>query len=128
MSELRVVGTVGEGRAAALRLVFGEEDCRRVLWFSYYGPLVVLNGWDPYDQPDAAAYMPFGFEAFEAVDLPNGARLLIQREAETDDSLRALPAVGLEDALIRAGMPHALYPVCLDAIERVHPGLLANTR
>jgi hypothetical protein len=41
-------------------------------WYGWYSSRIVDNGWQPYDQPHPAAYIPHGYDRFTKLDLPEG--------------------------------------------------------
>jgi len=51
------------------------------LHFAYYTPKVLENGWQPYDQPSAAAYLPLDYSELDRFETSAGA-MLIERKAE----------------------------------------------
>jgi hypothetical protein len=62
----------------------GEADASVAppsFWCAYYGAHVLENGWEPFDQPGPAAYMPCRLAEFEVKPAGPGGALLVQREA-----------------------------------------------
>lgn len=58
--------------------------------FAFYSERVLRNGWEPFDQPHPAAYMPLRYTTLERVDVAGGA-FFIQRHAVHQALWRALP-------------------------------------
>jgi|SRR5580704_6337507 hypothetical protein len=56
-----------------------ETAAPRGFWCAYYGSQILANGWEPFDQPTPASYMPCRYGAFEVRRLDGGAALLIER-------------------------------------------------
>src|SRR6188768_3145865 len=58
--------------------VFESDDAASIR-FAFYGNEVLANGWQPYDQPNPAAYIPLGYEALDRYDTDCGAILVEHR-------------------------------------------------
>ncbi|HYK02390.1 MAG TPA: hypothetical protein VE974_11595 [Thermoanaerobaculia bacterium] len=58
--------------------VFESDDAASIR-FAFYGSEVLANGWQPYDQPNPAAYIPLGYEALDRYDTDCGAILVEHR-------------------------------------------------
>jgi hypothetical protein len=56
-----------------------ESTAPRGFWCAYYGAQIVANGWEPFDQPTPASYMPCRYTAFEVTRLDGGGVLLVER-------------------------------------------------
>src|SRR2546425_8317547 len=41
----------------------------KTLWCAYYGPQILANSWQPFDQPSSAAYMPVPYDALAQIEL-----------------------------------------------------------
>jgi hypothetical protein len=67
----------------------GDVDVggRLGFWCAYYGPQIRANGWEPYDQPTPAAYMPCRYADFEVLHLDGGGALLVQRSVRRSHAL-----------------------------------------
>lgn len=89
------------------------------LWCAHYGPVVLANRWQPYDQPSAAAYMPWPFAEFERVSVGNGGDVLVQRAPRHS---RASLDVERGDAIVvtrRKASPVAVEAHLLDLLRNV---------
>ena len=60
-------------------LVEGNAKPRRAVWWAYYGPSILANGWEPFDQP-SRAYMPYRFADFFRVNLANGGAFFMMKK------------------------------------------------
>lgn len=76
MPSAKVVSSLASPRAARVEI---EVDGVR-LWIAFHSNEIIANGWQPYDQPEAAAYVPLGRERLHQIDCPGGI-LLIESEA-----------------------------------------------
>lgn len=78
----------------------------RVRWddtyVAYYSPAVVKNGWEPYDQPATAAYLPFAFSACLNVRC-GGGLVLVRRRGRT--SLPSGASIFVRAAFAGVGAP-----------------------
>ena len=50
-----------------------------VTWGAWYSRGILSNGWEPYDQPTQAAYLPFAYSDLVRIDLENAGIFLIQQ-------------------------------------------------
>ena len=76
-------------------------------WWAYYDALIVQNGWEPFDQPTPATYMPRGYTSFEAQHLGNGCVLLLERRARSCSSAPRLSHPGMRGTA-ESGAPDEL--------------------
>ena len=77
MAEVKVIRSHGSAGAVMAEL---EVDGVRI-WVAFHSERVVANGWEPYDQPDPAAYVPLGNERVHRVS-GAGGDLVVSRESE----------------------------------------------
>jgi hypothetical protein len=77
---LRVVSNVEATVATSLqeRSITALGSAAVVRWLAWYAPRILANGWQPYDQPHPAAYMPLGYEHLTRQELPDHGVLLRQ--------------------------------------------------
>lgn len=134
-----VIGNIQPGIAAAIRIVrhsgatitrslegrvnlqfVGTASSR---WAGWYSSAIVANGWQPYDQPDVAAYVPFGWDGLVKQGLHDGG--VVFRQPGTDrltkltlleESLLAVCAVesleeSLAELLLRTGVSELRQPL-----------------
>jgi hypothetical protein len=89
-----LVGTVHPGVAAVFRAIrhvgaiatrhpgarstFVFSASPLAEWLGWYSSRILANGWQPYDQPDPAAYMPLRYEALVRHEEPGVGVLLRQ--------------------------------------------------
>ena len=138
-----VAGEVIAFHGAALsrhgRGVVFETDDAASIRFAFYGDEVLANGWQPYDQPSPAAYIPLGYEALDRYEVDRGAILVEQRPQhrqlwrelldEEPHSVYALSSTWHEvaafiEALACRNGVSAKHAVALTA--RIHERLLAT--
>lgn len=51
----------------------GRLHCAgRVLWFGFYGPSILTNGFQPYEQADRIAFLPWAWSDLRTLDLDEG--------------------------------------------------------
>ena len=79
-------------------------------WWAYYDALVVQNGWEPFDQPTPATYMPRRYTSFEAQHLGNGCVLLLERRLRPGSSAPRLSHPGMRGTA-ENGVPSELLPI-----------------
>jgi hypothetical protein len=72
-------------------------------WFGWYSSRILANGWEPYDQPDPAAYLPLRFDAL-AISEQFGFGVLL-RQHRPD---RLVRLVGLNDQQVMNASEEAL--------------------
>ena len=93
-----LIGRIQRGLAAALRLVRHEGavgtrlpngglgfECASpasTQWLGWYSKQIVANGWQPYDQPHGAAYIPVGFGQLATREVSSEGLLLRQNVPE----------------------------------------------
>jgi hypothetical protein len=75
----------------------------RSLWFAVYGAAILNNGWQPFDQPNPAAYVPLPFSAMtrDALGLGSEFVLLGQKQPTAESGVRPVARAG-RDAVILA--------------------------
>lgn len=88
MSAFAVELVVERGVSVVAR-IRAARDGARSFWCAFYGRTVLANGWEPFDQPRAAAYMPFRFADFDRVVLENGTLLAQKRPVSSRAGLHA---------------------------------------
>jgi hypothetical protein len=59
-----------------LRFAFGSAASSQ--WLGWYSSRILANGWQPYDQPHPAAYIPLGYDHLAKQQLPAHGVLLRQ--------------------------------------------------
>ncbi len=69
---VRVVAVKTSGVAVVIEL---EIDGRRI-YVGFHGPEVVANGWQPYDQPNPAAYIPKSRSELHLFEVAGGELLV----------------------------------------------------
>ena len=69
---VKVLAITSSAAAVTLEIEVGD----RKLFVSFHGPAVVANGWQPYDQPAAAAYVPKGRSVLHVVEGAGGVLLV----------------------------------------------------
>jgi hypothetical protein len=122
-----------------------KAETASVVRVAIYSGLALANGWEPFNQPIPAAYMPLAFDAFDRISLDEtGAELLVQSRPHNeqlraivvnDDRRRAcefLPlleadelAAYLLEKLKVHGLPTSVERVCAERLRSSCAGLLA---
>lgn len=82
-------------------------------WCAYYGTSILANGWQPYDQPTASAYMPWPFAEFEKLPISSGGVLLLQRAPRHSRAVLGIarsdvPSVARRPASVETAEAHVL--------------------
>lgn len=75
MPSVKIVSSLVSRTAAKVEI---EVDGRR-MWIAFHTDGVIGNGWEPYDQPEPAAYLPIGRKNMLEIRAPGGV-LLIEEE------------------------------------------------
>ena len=95
-----------------------DHACR-VRWgdtyVAYHAPAVVENGWEPYDQPSSAAYLPFALSACLNVRC-GGGRVLVRRRGRTSLPLRV--SIFIRAAFAGVGAPPKAADLALKLLTR----------
>lgn len=68
--------------------------------FAYYSSEVLINGWEPCDQPSPAAYLPLRYAALDRIDLAVDGVLLIERHPLRECVWRTVPADGDDTTVV----------------------------
>ncbi len=55
------------------------------VYVAYYSQAVLTNGWEPYDQPSPAAYLPLSYEQFVRERISGAGEVLVQRIPDAED-------------------------------------------
>jgi hypothetical protein len=66
------------GASAADLSLLASKEPATAQWFGWYSSSVLANGWQPYDQPHPAAYIPLAFETVGKLELSGGGALVRQ--------------------------------------------------
>lgn len=74
--QVKILSTASSPSAVRAEI---EVNGVRVL-VAFHTEGIIANGWEPYDQPDQAAYLPLGRDRLQAVDGAKGV-LLVSAEA-----------------------------------------------
>jgi len=88
----------------------------KVLWVAYHSTAIVENGWEPFDQPTTAAYVPFALRDMRAkADCGNG-RILFAAWGDPCVSQDSFAKIALAAEII---VPTAHRQLCLAELERL---------
>src|SRR5580658_3125909 len=82
---------VERGYACCIELTASARTERHVegkVYVAYYSPAVVENGWEPYDQPSRAAYMPLSFAESIRQPTDDGGEVVVQQVPTHSESTR----------------------------------------
>lgn len=67
-------------RPAGAGTLFIDTSVALVTCCAYYSAPIVANGWEPFDQPSATAYMPLSYSDFIRVAVASAGVVLVQNE------------------------------------------------
>lgn len=77
MSQVKIIRSEANAAATFLEI---EIDGER-LYIAFHSSAVVENGWEPYDQPNPAAYVPLSKERMHRLATNGGGLLLVSKES-----------------------------------------------
>ena len=101
---------VERGYACSVEVIESTRDSSTHFYVAFYSPPVLANGWQPYDQPSPAAYLPFAFADSARETVRGGGQVLVQRAPARGMIGREFTRVtslrkALEKAFSQAGAP-----------------------
>lgn len=97
--DILVAGFVDPGVATALRVVRHRKlEALSSYWVGWHSRAIVDNGWQPFDQPNQAAYVPFGWQDLTKRALSDGGVVFRQTRPDIGDR----PYVALPEVLKNA--------------------------
>jgi len=122
-------------RPAGAHTLLVRAPAAATFWCAFYTSPILRNRWEPYDQPNPAAYMPFPYIEFDKIPLGETGAFLVQREAHhesvqgnavDDGSARSCEFLGppqkerlalrLNELITDLGVPRAYIPSCVESV------------